>query len=418
MMMGDFNVTLTLDEHSDGSSIPSQDIVRCKPLICLTFKAAPSRAYVRAAAREGYFKNGRGLRQGDPIFPYLFTMVMEMFNLILKNKIRENQDFKYHFGCTKLEITHLCFADDLIVLCNCDIQSVKVIKNALEEFSSIYGLNPHLNKSIVFFKGLTNEEQNKILQILPFSVGKLPIRYLEVPLITKQLSINDCKPLIENIKIFQLPKSVLKDINKMFKGFLWCQGELSSGKANAKWIHEERLKGTNIWKVETDMNASWGWRNLLNFRGKVGKHVYHKIGNGKKTSVCNYDSFEKNILVPNLNDEVEDVVRWKTEGKLVKYSIGQVWRDLNSSTQKVTWKALMWTDLLSGNQMIHLNALYVRDALILMITYSSSVISLKRLILGASVYMIWKERNTRLFQEKKQTEEVDIKQIEESIKTS
>ncbi|GJT57465.1 hypothetical protein Tco_0992519 [Tanacetum coccineum] len=42
----------------------------------------------------------------------------------------------------------------------------------------------------------------------------------------------------------------------------------------------------------------------------------------------------------------------------------------------------------------------------------------RRLILEASVYMIWKERNTRLFQGKKQTEEVVIKQIEDSIKTS
>ncbi|GKF09623.1 hypothetical protein Tco_0043847 [Tanacetum coccineum] len=48
----------------------------------------------------------------------------------------------------------------------------------------------------------------------------------------------------------------------------------------------------------------------------------------------NNDNFEilKNIHVPNLNDEVEDVARWKTkEEKLVKYSTGHVWRD-NSST--------------------------------------------------------------------------------------
>ncbi|GJY09305.1 hypothetical protein Tco_0377490 [Tanacetum coccineum] len=269
-------------------------------------------------------------------------MVMEMFNLILKKKIRESQEFKYHFGYKKLEIAHLCFADDLIVLCNVDIESVKVIKSALDDFSGISGLKPHLNKSTVFFGGLYNEEQSKILKILPFSVGKLPIRYLGVPLITKQLSA----------AVFQLPKSNIKDINRLLKGFLWCQG-------------------TSIWKAETDVNASWGWKNLLKLRDKIVQHVYYKIGNGKKTSVwydtwhelCPLDQFItnrdiyderfnkndsvadliidvrwkwtnrsidnfdmlKHIPVPILHDEIEDVVMWMTsERKLVNFSTAQV----------------------------------------------------------------------------------------------
>nr|GFA31733.1 RNA-directed DNA polymerase, eukaryota, reverse transcriptase zinc-binding domain protein [Tanacetum cinerariifolium]GFA31760.1 RNA-directed DNA polymerase, eukaryota, reverse transcriptase zinc-binding domain protein [Tanacetum cinerariifolium] len=78
--------------------------------------------------RHGYFKGGRGLRQGDPMSPYLFTLVMEVFSLILQQKIRDDQSFKYHLGCKGLKITHLSFADDLLVLCHGDVNSVKVIK--------------------------------------------------------------------------------------------------------------------------------------------------------------------------------------------------------------------------------------------------------------------------------------------------
>nr|GEV73506.1 zinc knuckle CX2CX4HX4C [Tanacetum cinerariifolium] len=85
--------------------------------------------------RVGYFKGGRGLRQGDPISPYLFTLVMEVFNLIVRKNIKENENFKYHYGCKKLEITHLCFADDLLVLCHGDCESVSIIKKSLNEFS-------------------------------------------------------------------------------------------------------------------------------------------------------------------------------------------------------------------------------------------------------------------------------------------
>nr|GEW25327.1 reverse transcriptase zinc-binding domain-containing protein [Tanacetum cinerariifolium] len=66
-----------------------------------------------------------------------------------------------------------------------------------------------------------------------------------------------------------------------------------------KWLHEERLKGIGIWKVDSDVNARWGWRNLLKIRDKIRHH----------------------ILVSLLQDNVEDVVKWKTnEEKLVNFS--------------------------------------------------------------------------------------------------
>ncbi|GJX62158.1 RNA-directed DNA polymerase, eukaryota, reverse transcriptase zinc-binding domain protein [Tanacetum coccineum] len=65
---------------------------------------------------HGFFKGGRGLRRGDPISSYLFTLIMEVFSLLIDKNKAESSEFGYHFGCKGLKLSHMCFADDLLVL--------------------------------------------------------------------------------------------------------------------------------------------------------------------------------------------------------------------------------------------------------------------------------------------------------------
>ncbi|GKA41073.1 hypothetical protein Tco_0733666, partial [Tanacetum coccineum] len=74
-----------------------------------------------------------------------------------------------------------------------DTSSIKVIKDTMEEFSRCSGLIPNIQKSTVLFGSMNEEAQQKILDIMPFVKGKLPMRYLGVPLITKRLGVKDCK---------------------------------------------------------------------------------------------------------------------------------------------------------------------------------------------------------------------------------
>ncbi|GKB91387.1 RNA-directed DNA polymerase, eukaryota, reverse transcriptase zinc-binding domain protein [Tanacetum coccineum] len=148
----------------------------------------------------GYFKGGRGLRQGDPISPYLFTLVMEILTLLIKRRVDQSSTFQYHFGCKKLKITSVCFADDLLMFCHDDRNSVKILKDSIEEFGKVVGLNPNYNKSTIIFGSLNDEEKQELLEVMPFKVEKLPIKYLGVPLTSKRIRIKECRSLIDKVE--------------------------------------------------------------------------------------------------------------------------------------------------------------------------------------------------------------------------
>ncbi|GKB93812.1 RNA-directed DNA polymerase, eukaryota, reverse transcriptase zinc-binding domain protein, partial [Tanacetum coccineum] len=167
----------------------------------------------------GFFRGGRGLRQGDPMSPYLFTLVMEILNLLMIRKIESNGLFQYHFGCKQLKITHVCFADDLLMFCHGDPDSVRTIKEVIEEFGSVSRLLPNYNKSTIIFGSMNADDR----QILSYA-GRLQL----------------VASIFESIQVywatvFLLPQSVIEDINRLLKGFLWNQSDKSNGKAKVAW---------------------------------------------------------------------------------------------------------------------------------------------------------------------------------------
>nr|GEY97652.1 hypothetical protein [Tanacetum cinerariifolium] len=147
----------------------------------------------------GYFKGARGLRQGDPIPPNLFTLVMEVLSLLMAKNTQPGS-FIYHYGYKDLKITHLCFADDIIVFCHRDVNSAKIVKSTLYEFSEYFSLYLNKNKSTIFFGTISDLKKKLILNAVKFPKRKFPMKYLGVPLLAKCLGVSDCKSLINKVK--------------------------------------------------------------------------------------------------------------------------------------------------------------------------------------------------------------------------
>ncbi|VFQ84596.1 unnamed protein product [Cuscuta campestris] len=96
---------------------------------------------------HGFFNSKRGLRQGDPMAPTLFLFCIEYLSRVLNTKAREGV-FNYHKDCVELGITHLAFADDLMLFSRGDFQSVQIFMDALSHFSSVSADYAPLFKSV------------------------------------------------------------------------------------------------------------------------------------------------------------------------------------------------------------------------------------------------------------------------------
>ena len=99
----------------------------------------------------------RGIRQGDPIGPYLFLLCTECLSCLLQKKecLGELQGLRN--GRQGPSISHLLFADDSIFFAHSDNKSVEALKTALDMYCEASGQRINLTKSSVFFGNSCND---------------------------------------------------------------------------------------------------------------------------------------------------------------------------------------------------------------------------------------------------------------------
>ncbi|KAL2227914.1 UNVERIFIED_CONTAM: hypothetical protein Sindi_1771100 [Sesamum indicum] len=223
---------------------------------------------------HGFFPGARGLRQGNPLSPYLFVLVMEVLHMGFMKLIQQDMNFTFHWKCEASRIFQLGFADDLLLICRANTESIRILKDGLDRVALWSKFRLNAEKSHLIISKSAQNVKEQLLAVLRFQEGHLPMRYLGLPLISSRLSTSDCQPLLTKIdvringwegltlsyagrlqiiksvlislsvywaSVFLLSKGVIRVIEKRLWTFLW-KGTDNSGYPKVAWKEIYKLK--------------------------------------------------------------------------------------------------------------------------------------------------------------------------------
>jgi hypothetical protein len=130
-----------------------------------------------------FFSSSRGVRQGDPLSPLLFVMVMEAFSRMMNVEVERELLTGFSVGSRHsevMEVSHLLFADDTLIFCKPKMEQLRNLRYLLLCFEAVLGLKINLSKSVIVPIGEV-EDVKGLSSILGCEVELLPLTYLGLP---------------------------------------------------------------------------------------------------------------------------------------------------------------------------------------------------------------------------------------------
>lgn len=216
---------------------------------------------------EGFFSSSRGIRQGCSLSPYLYVIVSNVLSKLL-NKAVIDRSIGYHPLCRGIGLSHLSFADDIVVFTDGSPGSLKGTLDVFQDFSQMSGLCINVAKSTIFAAGRGKHVLENAAIECGLTVSALPIKYLGLPLTTKTMTRNDYEPLVAKIRArflswtskalafagrlqlinsviasitnfwcsaFSLPQGCIDEIESMCSAFLWSGSPNITSKSKVAW---------------------------------------------------------------------------------------------------------------------------------------------------------------------------------------
>jgi len=238
---------------------------------------------------HGYISPTRGIRQGDPLSPYLFILCGDILSHLIKTKALSGDIRGVRIGNGATAITHLQFADDSLFFCQANVKNCQALKDVFDVYEYYSGQKINVQKSLITFGsrvyGSTQLRLKTLLNIpnqggggkylgLPEQFGrkkKEMFSYIieRVKKRTASWSAKFLSPAGKEIMLksvalampvyamscFKLPQSIVSEIESLLVNFWW---EKSTNQRGIPWIAWKRLQ---LSKKEGGL----GFRDLAKF---------------------------------------------------------------------------------------------------------------------------------------------------------
>ncbi|KAI3815120.1 hypothetical protein L1987_14776 [Smallanthus sonchifolius] len=241
----------------------------------------------------------RGLRQGDPLSPFLFIISMEALTCVMKRAL--NLGLYHGLKCTASgpHLSHFLYADDVVFLGSWSDSNAKNLCRILRCFNLASGLKVNLLKCQLFGTGIDSHEMDRLAGIFRCKVGSLPFTYLGLKVGANMNLVKNWKPVVDVFRdrlsnwkakrlsyggritlvksvlnslptyffsLYKAPDQVIGELDLLRRRFLWGGSE---EKAKMCWVSWDKVTSSvesgglglgSLRDANSALLAKWWWR--------------------------------------------------------------------------------------------------------------------------------------------------------------